>query len=41
MSPHYFQLRDGNTITVPETYRNSQYVARRFLVKTEMAESKP
>ena len=27
MSPHYSQLRDGNTVTIPETYRPTDYTA--------------
>ena len=32
MSPHYFQLRDGNSTTIPGQYRNPDYRAPRFLV---------
>jgi len=32
MSPHYFQLRDGNCTTIPEGYRASNYHPPRFLV---------
>jgi small-conductance mechanosensitive channel len=34
LSPHYFQLRDGNTSTIPEEYRGKDYEPRRFLVET-------
>jgi small-conductance mechanosensitive channel len=27
MSPHYAQLRDGNTVTIPEAYRTADYIA--------------
>ena len=27
MSPHYAQLRDGNTVTIPESYRGADYQA--------------
>ena len=27
MSPHYSQLRDGNTVTIPENYRPADYTA--------------
>jgi small-conductance mechanosensitive channel len=39
MSPHYYQLRDGNTTTVPADYRPQGYQADRFRVETRMAEA--
>jgi small-conductance mechanosensitive channel len=32
MSPHYFQLRDGNTAAIPASYRGADYVPGRFRV---------
>ena len=32
MSPHYYQLRDGNTVTVPEAYRPAGYTPLSFRV---------
>ncbi len=32
MSPHYFQLRDGNCTTIPAEYRATDYCPPRFLV---------
>jgi small-conductance mechanosensitive channel len=32
LSPHYFQLRDGNTTTIPQDYRPADYQPDRFLV---------
>ena len=32
MSPHYYQLRDGNSTTIPTNYRSKDYAAQRFLV---------
>lgn len=32
MSPHYSQLRDGNTVTVPEQFRPAGYVPPSFRV---------
>jgi len=32
MSPHYFQLRDGNTTTIPDKYRSPAYQPQRFRV---------
>jgi len=37
MSPHYFQLRDGNCTTTPEGYRADDYRPRRFLVDAAAA----
>jgi len=39
MSPHYYQLRDGNTTTVPPDYRPQGYQPDRFLVEARMAEA--
>ena len=39
MSPHYYQLRDGNTTTVPADYRPQGYQPDRFLVEARMAEA--
>ena len=33
MSPHYTQLRDGNTVTIPESYRSSGYTPPSFRVR--------
>jgi small-conductance mechanosensitive channel len=33
-SPHFRQLRDGNTVTIPAEYRASDYKATRFQVET-------
>jgi small-conductance mechanosensitive channel len=33
MSPHHYQLRDGNTTTIPATYREAGYQPARFLVE--------
>jgi small-conductance mechanosensitive channel len=38
LSPHYFQLRDGNTTSIPESYRPPDYQPRRFLVDAGMPE---
>ena len=32
MSPHYSQLRDGNTTTIPESYRPEDYTAPGYRV---------
>jgi small-conductance mechanosensitive channel len=34
LSPHYFQLRDGNTSTIPAEHLSKDYDPRRFLVDT-------
>ena len=34
LSPHYFQLRDGNRSTIPAEYRGKDDQPRRFLVET-------
>ena len=36
-SPHFRQLRDGNTIAIPENYRGQGYEAPGFLVETRPA----
>jgi small-conductance mechanosensitive channel len=36
-SPHFRQLRDGNTIAIPENYRAQGYEAPRFRVETRPA----
>lgn len=35
MSPHHFQLRDGNCTTIPKEYRAPQYEPPRFLVDAD------
>jgi small-conductance mechanosensitive channel len=37
LSPHYFQLRDGNTTTIPVEYPGKNNTPRRFLVETHTA----
>jgi small-conductance mechanosensitive channel len=38
LSPHYYQLRDGNTSTLPLDYRAQGSLPRRFLVDSRMAD---
>ncbi len=38
LSPHYFQVRDGNTTTIPESYRPPDLQPRRLLVDTRLGE---
>jgi small-conductance mechanosensitive channel len=38
MSPHYYQLRDGNSTTIPADYRSKDYAAQRFLVDTSCSQ---
>ena len=40
MSPHYAQLRDGNTVTIPETYRPADYIAPGLRI-TQVEKTKP
>jgi small-conductance mechanosensitive channel len=40
MSPHYSQLRDGNTVTIPETYRSADYIAPGLRI-TQVEKTKP
>ena len=40
MSPHYAQVRDGNTVTIPETYRPADYVAPGLRI-TQVEKTKP
>ena len=40
MSPHYSQLRDGNTVTIPETYRPANYTAPGLRI-TQVDKTKP
>jgi small-conductance mechanosensitive channel len=35
LSPHYFQLRDGNTSTIAAEHLSKDYEPRRFLVETQ------
>ena len=35
MSPHYSSLRDGNTVTIPEERRPSQYQAPAFRISRD------
>lgn len=35
MSPHYSQIRDGNTVTIPEQYRSKDYEPPAFRLKTQ------
>lgn len=37
LSPHYFQLRDGNTSSTPEQYRGAQASPRRMMVDVRLA----
>ncbi len=39
MSPHHYQLRDGNTTTVPADYRPQGYQPDRILVEARMTEA--
>ncbi len=39
MSPHYYQLRDGNSTTIPAEHRPPDYRPDRFLVETRAAEA--
>ncbi|MBI1955776.1 MAG: mechanosensitive ion channel [Acidobacteria bacterium] len=39
MSPHYYQLRDGNAVTIPPDYLKN-YEPPRFLVDTRVSEKK-
>lgn len=39
-SPHYRQLRDGNTVSIPADYRGPDYEAPRFRVETRTAATK-
>ncbi len=39
MSPHYYQLRDGNTTTIPHQYHDRGYEPSRFLVDARVAEA--
>jgi small-conductance mechanosensitive channel len=41
LSPHYTQLRDGNTTTIPAEYRPEKYRPGRFLVDTSPAKAQP
>lgn len=36
-SPHFRQVRDGNTVTIPAEYRGKDYTAPRFRVETHPA----
>lgn len=36
LSPHYFQVRDGNTTSIPASYRAPDYQPRRLLVDARM-----
>jgi small-conductance mechanosensitive channel len=36
MSPHYYQLRDGNTLAIPGEYLSKTYESPRFLVDTRI-----
>ena len=38
MSPHYYQIRDGNTVTIPETYRPVDYTPLSFRVRQTTGE---
>jgi small-conductance mechanosensitive channel len=38
MSPHYFQVRDGNTTTIPAQYRGTDYTPQRFRVEARLAD---
>jgi small-conductance mechanosensitive channel len=38
MSPHYFQVRDGNTTTIPVQYRGTDYTPQRFRVEARLAD---
>jgi small-conductance mechanosensitive channel len=38
MSPHYFQVRDGNTTTIPARYRGTDYTPQRFRVEARLAD---
>ena len=38
MSPHHYQLRDGNATTIPSTYRDKGYQPARFLVEALVGE---
>ena len=40
MSPHYAQVRDGNTVTIPETYRPADYIAPGLRI-TQIDKTKP
>jgi small-conductance mechanosensitive channel len=40
MSPHYAQVRDGNTVTIPETYRPADYIAPGLRI-TQVEKTKP
>jgi small-conductance mechanosensitive channel len=40
MSPHYSQLRDGNTVTIPENYRPADYTAPGLRI-TQIDKTKP
>jgi small-conductance mechanosensitive channel len=40
MSPHHYQLRDGNTTTIPSTYRETGYQPARFLVEALVGEQR-
>ena len=40
MSPHYAQVRDGNTVTIPETYRPADYTAPGLRI-TQVEKTKP
>ena len=40
MSPHYSQLRDGNTVTIPENYRPADYIAPGLRI-TQVEQTKP
>jgi small-conductance mechanosensitive channel len=39
LSPHYYQLRDGNTTTVPREHWPADYSAQRFRVDARVAEA--
>jgi small-conductance mechanosensitive channel len=40
MSAHYFQVRDGNTTTVPASHRPPRYEPPRFLLEAKRAEAR-
>ena len=41
MSPTFYALRDGNTVTIPESNRPADYQAPSFRVKAEPAVQHP
>jgi len=40
MSPHYMQLRDGNTTTIPVEYRSPEYDPQRLLLDARVSDAR-